>query len=62
MADAHGLAKFVEDFGAVTRSVIGHHPFDFDAEALVPGHRRLQKCHGAFLLFALQNLAKGDLM
>jgi hypothetical protein len=39
---------------AVSRAIVGHHPFDGDAVAGKPGERTVKKCHRALLAFVGQ--------
>jgi hypothetical protein len=60
VANAPKHAKFIEDFGAIARSVVYDHALDLDAKAFVPGDLRLQESHGEFLPLALADLAEGQ--
>jgi hypothetical protein len=60
VANAPKHAKFIEDFGAIARSIVYDHALDLDAKAFVPGDLRLQESHGEFLPLALADLAEGQ--
>lgn len=60
VANAHSLARLIEDFGAIARSIVCHHALGLDTKSFVPGDRHLQADHAALLPPALVDLAEGQ--
>src|SRR5262249_42885252 len=58
--EAEAFAGSAEGEGVVARSVVGHHPFDLDAETCIVSDRGGQKGRGASLPFIGHHLGEGD--
>lgn len=60
MLEAECLAGGCEVLGLVAGAVVGHHPRDCDAQALIIGDGRLEEGNGANGGFVGEDIGKGD--